>query len=332
MAFLFVDSLAQNNSRFVQMIVKTVEVVLLSVGLISSFAVMKEAVLPYSCDLVFSSFMGFWSCIRCFLSSPPTLILLLLINLTVLLILASTRRDAHALHHHQITSLLDHVNVDHHLDLDLKIAHHQYESPLDLDLQTCHPIAALPPPLPHAPPRDVAQVTPPPPRASNYNQSLIIPQPQEIDFTTPSSSEKWKDVFIQNYDDDEDEDTMEATWKAITGGGEEKPKKKQLRKSETWEAPAPRRSSAVRRLDSEEVLPTSPKWKELRKAETFNDAVSVTRRGGMIRRERDPSMSMEEFNQKVEAFIKNFNNNIKLERQESHQRFLDNSNINHPRL
>lgn len=123
---------------------------------------------------------------------------------------------------------------------------------------------------------------------------------------------------------------MEATWKAISGGVEEKPKKKHLRKSETWDAPAPapRRSSAVRRLDSEEVLPTSPKWKELRKAETFNDAVSVMRRGGMIR--RDPSMSMEEFNQKVEGFIKNFNNNMKLERQESHQRYLD--KINHTRL
>ncbi|KAH6832231.1 hypothetical protein C2S53_005580 [Perilla frutescens var. hirtella] len=365
MAFLFVDSLAQNNSRFVQISGKILELLLLSMGLISTVVVMKEAVLPYSCELVFSSLMGFWSSITCFLSSPPTIIIM--INVMVLLILASSAfygREPPTHNHHHQTSLLD---VDDH---DLQI--HDHESP---DVSP-----SPPPPLS----RDVVEITPPPPRHINMAQvqttipirnntttlpqgrrshdvsshvslspqnfvekatlplllnQALIPKPHEIGKTTSSSQstegknetkvlpppplEKWKDVFIENDDQENEEDTMEATWKAITGGGKQKPEKKHLKKSETWNAPPPpppppRRSVAVRRLDSEEVLPTSPKWKELRKAETFNDAVSLMRRGGLIR--RDPSMSLEEFNQKIEAFIKKSNDNMRLQRQESHQR------------
>ncbi|PIN19432.1 hypothetical protein CDL12_07893 [Handroanthus impetiginosus] len=128
------------------------------------------------------------------------------------------------------------------------------------------------------------------------------------------------DVTEVNEQESEEEDTLEATWKAIIGGEKEKPKKKHLKKSETWDVPPRCTAAGVRRLDSEEVLPSTPKWKELRKSETFNDAVSMTRRGGL---RRDPSTNIEEFNQKIEAFIKKFNDNIRLQRQESHQRFLD---------
>lgn len=390
MAFLFVDSIAQNNSRFVQISGKILELMLLSMGLISTLVVMKEAVLPYSCDLVFSSLVGVWSSIRCFLYSPPTIIIM--ISVMVLLILASSAfygRDPDNQHHE--ISLLD-VD-DHHLQTAQQSSDHDHydhdQQSVDHDLQTADhdyesPVASPPPPS-----WDIVEVTPPPPptpqvetttsprttipirnntsstktlpqgRSSShfvqketlplfFNQALI-PKPHEINQTTnspqstegktetkalppPPPLEKWKDVYIEN---DEEEDTMDATWKAITGGGNQKPKKKPLKKSGTWNAPQPppspppppRRSVAMQRLDSEEVLPTSPKWKELRKAETFNDAVSLIRRGGLIR--RDPSMSLEEFNQKVEAFIKKSNDNMRLERQESHQRFLDMINRKH---
>ncbi|KAL2553454.1 hypothetical protein Fot_07073 [Forsythia ovata] len=114
---------------------------------------------------------------------------------------------------------------------------------------------------------------------------------------------------------------MEATWRAITGGGKEKTTKKQLKKSETWNVAPPRRAVAVQSLDSEDLLPSIPaSWKELRKSETFNDAVSIRQRGGL---RRDPSMSVDEFNNQVEAFIKKFNDSIRLQRQESDQRFID---------
>ncbi|KAL2555320.1 uncharacterized protein Fot_00059 [Forsythia ovata] len=117
---------------------------------------------------------------------------------------------------------------------------------------------------------------------------------------------------------------MDATWKAITGGGKEKRKVKRekvMKKSETWDGVGA--AAAPRRIDSEELFATKKSyhaWKELRKSETFNDAVSIMRRGGL---RRDPITSLDELNNKVEAFIRKINQNMRLQRQESDQRFLD---------
>ncbi|KAL0385222.1 UNVERIFIED_CONTAM: hypothetical protein Sradi_2916500 [Sesamum radiatum] len=125
--------------------------------------------------------------------------------------------------------------------------------------------------------------------------------------------------------EDEEDDTIEATWKAITGGGKQRPERKHLKKSETWNvhtAPERQSAAAVESLKfSEELLKPTTTRKELRKSETFADSVmSITRRGGL---RRDPSVGLDEFNKQVEAFIKKFNNEMRLQRQESDQRFLD---------
>ncbi|KAI3454309.1 hypothetical protein Pfo_010972 [Paulownia fortunei] len=389
MAFLFVDSLPQNYNRVFQTSIKALELLLLSAGLISTLVMVKGAVVPYSCEIVFSSLVGFWNSIKCFLSSP--LYICIIINFMVVLIAASS-----AFHNHKTDNQDDEikVNVDNH---DMQIAESPVVSP---------PPPAAPPP---SRPRDVAKVTPPssprnvtkvaaaslssrtktssrsttsstlyqgsnnddsphvwPNRTEQscsekatlssaaalfFNENLML-EAHEIKKTTyslnsspdlsesieekkkvttnlPALPRKGKEVFKEKEDEvtsnlsddkeNEEEDTMEATWKAITGGGKQRPKKEQLKKSETWDVP-PRNTVAVQRLDSEELLPSTPKWKELRKSETFNDAVSITCRGGL---RRDPSMSLDEFNKQVEAFIKKFNDNMKLQRQESDQRFLD---------
>ncbi|KAG8378619.1 hypothetical protein BUALT_Bualt07G0004300 [Buddleja alternifolia] len=360
MAFLFVDSLPQNNSRVLQNSIKALELLLLSLGLISTLVMVKGAVnMPYSCEIVFSSLVGFWTSIRCFLSSP--LYICIIINFMVVLIAASS-----AFHRHE-------NEPDNHDD-EIKVS-------FDVDMQ--NDVSSPPPPSPpqsfpekdvsknSAPllPRDVTKVAaPPPPPLStttstlyfqddiflseaitslhqniseenhsekailsslSFNEGLMF-QEHEIKKTTNSlnTSEnlpeptKGIEKFARNLSHDkenEEEDTMEATWNAITGGGKQKPKKKHLKKSETWDVP-PRNTTA------EESQPSIPSWKELRKSETFNDAVSITRRGGL---RRDPSMSIDEFNKQVEAFIKKFNDNMRLQRQESDQRFLDMVNRGH---
>lgn len=125
---------------------------------------------------------------------------------------------------------------------------------------------------------------------------------------------------LETEDVDEDNDTMEATWRAIEGGT--KPQEKQLKKSKTL----PQAQKLVIDQEPENIQLPMPSSggaavvKELRKSMTFNDTVSIERRGGL---RRDPSMNHEEFNQRVEAFIQQHNHELRLQRQESDQRYLD---------
>ncbi|KAL0364452.1 UNVERIFIED_CONTAM: hypothetical protein Sangu_0542800 [Sesamum angustifolium] len=166
------------------------------------------------------------------------------------------------------------------------------------------------------------------------DHNIPIPQPQAV---TPlpaeaeaATLEKGMSLEIEvlssnDQGEEEEDDTIEATWKAITRGGKQRPERKHLKKSETWNVHMPpqrQSAAAVESLKfSEELLKPTTTRKELRKSETFADSVmSITRRGGL---RRDPSVGLDEFNKQVEAFIKKFNNEMRLQRQESDQRFLD---------
>ncbi|KAL0417328.1 UNVERIFIED_CONTAM: hypothetical protein Slati_3564700 [Sesamum latifolium] len=345
MALLFVERLPQSNSRMLKASMKALELLLLSAGLISTLVMVKGAVVPYSCEIVFPSLL------------PP------------------------AFHHRENEDEFGGIKVifDDH---DMQFAESLVVSPpppsppppsRDVGEVT-------PPPSPPPPSNDVGEVTPPaapPSRTENpttsttiwpnsteenlsekatvsslhevliaevneikkiacsLNSSDLLSDPiKEIMVTTdfPPLPRKGKEVCkeeeeaasdLSDNKENEDEDTLDATWKAIIGGGQQRPKREQLKKSETWDVPPRRSTASVQRLDSEELLPSTPKWKELRKAVTFNDAVSVTRRGGL---RRDPSMSISELNKQFEAFIKKFNDSIRLQRQESHKRFLEKFN------
>ncbi|KAK4394922.1 hypothetical protein Sango_1646500 [Sesamum angolense] len=329
----------------------------------------KGAVVPYSCEIVFPSLVGFWSCLRCFLSSP--LYICIIINFMIVLIATSS-----AFHHRE--------NEDEFAGIKVIFDDH--------DMQFAESLVVSPPPS-----RDVGEVTPPPSPPQDYTKvaaeppatppsrtenptsstticpnsteenlsekatvsslhevliaevneikkiacslnstpDLLLDSIKEIVETTdfPPLPRKGKEVYKEEEEEaasdlsdnkgNEDEDTLDATWKAIIGGGKQTPKREQLKKSETWDVPPRRSTASVQRLDSEELLPSTPKWKELRKAVTFNDAVSVTRRGGL---RRDPSMSITELNKQFEEFIKKFNDSIRLQRQESHKRFLEKFN------
>lgn len=131
-----------------------------------------------------------------------------------------------------------------------------------------------------------------------------------------------KQLENEDCDEEGDGDTMEATWRAIKEGGK-KAQKKQLNKSETW--PQPQTVVGAQEnsnIDAEEDMESSTAaWKDLRKSMTFNDTISIRRRGGLIR--KDPSVNLEEFNRRVEDFIDKFNKEMRLQRQESEQRYLD---------
>lgn len=238
---------------------------------------------------------------RSFLSSP--FYICVFMNFIVIFITASS-----LLHHHKI--------IDNNPANLLVFGHDASQE--DFFFQT-----SLPPPPNHLASAPALAPAPAPATDLSYENQEISTVSTNSDFIRNSyleeaQSENHSITFKteslenpKNNGEEKDDDkivTMEEAWRVINGG--ENPQKKQLKKSETWpESPQP-----------EVGVLKSTKKKDSKKSMTFNETVSVRCRGGLM---RDPSMSMEEFNGRVEAFINKFNNEMRLQRQESEQRFLE---------
>ncbi|KAG4977923.1 hypothetical protein GYH30_037262 [Glycine max] len=91
------------------------------------------------------------------------------------------------------------------------------------------------------------------------------------------------------------DETLESTWKAITEG-RSMPLSRHMKKSDMWH--------------NRNVTPQPQ--------ETFNDALSVS--SGRLRKE--PSLSQDELNRRVEAFIQKFNQEMRLQRQQSLEQYM----------
>ncbi|KAL6554283.1 hypothetical protein OROMI_019956 [Orobanche minor] len=114
-------------------------------------------------------------------------------------------------------------------------------------------------------------------------------------------------------------DTLESTWRTITEG-RAIPITRHLKKSDTWE-----RDSHLRgRRGHEDKTPE----KTMTKAETFNDRTNTRSPspgsgGGSVKLRREASPSQDELNRRVEAFIKKFNEDMRLQRQESFDQYKE---------
>ncbi|CAL9040575.1 uncharacterized protein LOC135622365 [Musa acuminata AAA Group] len=125
------------------------------------------------------------------------------------------------------------------------------------------------------------------------------------------------------------EETLESTWRTITEG-RAMPLARHLKKSDTLD-------TRVVREDAAE----SDAAAAIRKSETFSDRAtarplagggvgessssltSKTSGVGRGRLRREPSLGQEELNRRVEAFIKKFNEDMRLQRQQSLQQFME---------
>lgn len=135
-------------------------------------------------------------------------------------------------------------------------------------------------------------------------------------FSDPSS-EKFCAYSSEKVEEEEDAgggggDSMDATWKAIMERqGKQTP---QLKKSQTWDSPPPPRLiRAAANSAPDDDDPVAWARNEVRKSDMFHQTLSFRRK---------ISMTSEELKSRAEAFIEMVNRNIRLQRQESEQRFL----------
>ncbi|KAM7504055.1 hypothetical protein LguiB_002959 [Lonicera macranthoides] len=110
-------------------------------------------------------------------------------------------------------------------------------------------------------------------------------------------------------------DTLETTWKTITDG-RPMPLTRHLRKSDTWETHG-RRQVPQPQPQPQLVQPNQKKMMTMVKSETFQDRSSKS----SLRKE--PSLSQDELNRRVEAFINKFNEDMRLQRQESLNQYME---------
>ncbi|KAK1556869.1 hypothetical protein Q3G72_013682 [Acer saccharum] len=127
-------------------------------------------------------------------------------------------------------------------------------------------------------------------------------------------------------------ETLENTWKAITEG-RAMPLNRHLKKSDTWENHHHHQGGG--QINVAVDVDASPP-EAVKKAETFRDRTNYQQlpalnnnnnspaSAGKLRKE--PSLSQDELNRRVEAFIKKFNEEMRLQRQESLNQYKEMTN------
>lgn len=109
------------------------------------------------------------------------------------------------------------------------------------------------------------------------------------------------------------QDTLESTWKTITEG-RAMPLNRHLKKSETMDTHPRRNAVPLADLNGGPVM---------KKSETFSSRENSVSpgSGGKIRKE--PSLSQDDLNRRVEAFINKFNAEMRMQRQESLRQYRE---------
>ncbi|CAJ2667176.1 unnamed protein product [Trifolium pratense] len=289
---------------------------LMSIGIISILVLLKVAIIPYTFDLVLSTLPQLWFSIRRWLTVP---FLYIIVNFIIVTIVASSSFSDPK---QATTTTILETTTD----------------PIELQNQTIQPHEE----------KEVEEVSKEQEQEKRvvevkdselfFNKFITDPSPEEQencskDYYLTDSDDKVKDfgLFCNKFitdpspekcrndytlPDSGDDDSLEATWKAIMEG-QEKTMKPHLQKSDTWTArivkAEPFRNNGGFGGDDDDD-PVAWAQRELKKSETFNDRSSL---------KREKSISPEELNKRAEAFIKKFNNQMKLQRLESYQRFME---------
>ncbi|XP_039061747.1 uncharacterized protein LOC120206065 [Hibiscus syriacus] len=116
-------------------------------------------------------------------------------------------------------------------------------------------------------------------------------------------------------------ETLENTWKMITEG-KAMPLTRHLKKSETWENHG--RDINVELLsDSTAAMKKSETFRDRTNYQPPTEKASSPSPASAVKLRKEPSLSQDELNRRVEAFIKKFNEEMRLQRQESLNQYTE---------
>ncbi|XP_077247163.1 uncharacterized protein LOC143886878 [Tasmannia lanceolata] len=296
----------------------TVRISFLLIGIISTVLLLKNAI-PYSLNLIVSSLPRFWSSFRGWLSPPY---LYVIVNFIIITIAASSSFQQ------KLSDKKIKAREPKHRDSESSSLHKT--SP-----QIWSHISSLTLSNEYSPDSgeitsEILPVNSSPPKACS-DSSCVTDSDERPPVSArlsvrKSGRENYQRKTVQSAANSvgvakpKKHDTLEATWREITEN-RGKPQTRHLKKSDTWDAPP--------HVEVEPMFaPAISARRELRKSETFNDATSSassessgSRGSGGLRRER--LLSQDDLNRRVEAFIKKFNDEIRLERQESYKHYME---------
>ncbi|MCL7032347.1 hypothetical protein MKW94_008905 [Papaver nudicaule] len=327
MADLFHQS-STSGTRF-QTAIWTFKLAFLLIGIISTFLLFKLAI-PYSFSVFISTIPRIWISFRSWLAPPY---LYLLVNFIIISIVASSnyQQKVSEMKNKQVDREMEEVERDSQMkkkkverESEKKKSSRRKQKP---DQKTLVSFSESDEFLSVSGVKSVASVKKSVESSPDTRSDTSCVT--ESDDSPPVSRRKSPEVYRKlsksvvepvkqiSVAEEEQNDSLDATWTAILEG-RGKPPTKHLRKSDTWNVPP-----TVILPDSDDSVGK----KELRKSETFNDVASTgssgsgssRSSGGGLRRES--SLSQDELNRRVEMFIKKFKNDIRLQRQESYKRY-----------
>lgn len=272
------------------------KLVIMSMGIASILVLLKVAIIPCTFDLVLSTLPRLWVSARSWLTLP---FLYVIVNFIILTIAASSNFFPHKSSSNNPISFSSSV-LDTATYITEPEEEHETKEPKEEEEKEVEEVV-------------IEEVDQEEEEKGVLNDSVFTFNKFITD--DPSPENCTNDYFLPDSGDNDD-DTLEATWRAIMEG-QGKTMKPQLKKSDTWTArivkAEPFRNNGKRGGGGGED-PVAWAQKELTKSDTFNDRASLR---------REKSMSPEELALRSEAFIKNFNNQMKLQRLESYQRFKE---------